>query len=531
MSELTDAARVLTDGAARRDWLAAWDAAGRLLPLIADLRNTLPEDFRGLVWTGAINNRWFDIAELLAGAAASRADATLATRRLHAQMLMERGYYDEALVRLGRLLQRPELSQFDRKEAIGHVGRINKDRFIAARNAGDREAARVFLRDAIDAYLSWHTSHGSLWHAINAVALLSCPDALAFDPNATAKAREIAQQILNDEAGLAGDSYKPAILAEARIALDDFPAALELIRGYIVDPSIPGFQIGSFHRQVTQLWELDRGRPPWPEFVAMVGAAVLERGAVLRLSGDDVQRAKEVTKTRYEAVFGSDRFDSYENYRRGLERCSCVARIGRSVETGVGTGFVLPGKLLSKKLGDAVVLMTNAHVISESEDLRGRGALHPTEAVVTFAAMDGVPQDQEFGLGKLLFSSPPEELDVSVVELSETVLPKDPYRIAPVLPVRGSEARVRVIGHPSGRGLSLSVNKLLDHQAPKLHYLTATEGGSSGSPIFNQDWNLIGLHHAGGEQMPKLNNQAGTYEANEGIWIRAVCEAVDKALV
>ena len=168
---------------------------------------------------------------------------------------------------------------------------------------------------------------------------------------------------------------------------------------------------------------------------------------------------------------------------------------------------------------------------ARGEDLRGRGALHPTEAVVTFAAMDGVPQDQEFGLGKLLFSSPPEELDVSVVELSETVLPKDPYRIAPVLPVRGSEARVRVIGHPSGRGLSLSVNKLLDHQAPKLHYLTATEGGSSGSPIFNQDWNLIGLHHAGGEQMPKLNNQAGTYEANEGIWIRAVCEAVDKALV
>jgi V8-like Glu-specific endopeptidase len=118
---------------------------------------------------------------------------------------------------------------------------------------------------------------------------------------------------------------------------------------------------------------------------------------------------------------------------------------------------------------------------------------------------------------------------VTIVELSEPVTPQSGYPLAAVLPARESESQIRVIGHPSGRGLSISANKLLDHEEPKIHYRTATEGGSSGSPVFNQDWRLIGLHHAGGEMMPRLNGKDGTYEANEGIWIKAICRALDGA--
>ena len=32
-------------------------------------------------------------------------------------------------------------------------------------------------------------------------------------------------------------------------------------------------------------------------------------------------------------------------------------------------------------------------------------------------------------------------------------------------------------------------------------------------------WKVVGLHHAGGDFMPKLNGKVGTYAANEGIWI------------
>jgi len=118
-------------------------------------------------------------------------------------------------------------------------------------------------------------------------------------------------------------------------------------------------------------------------------------------------------------VFGTGRFESLDNYHRAIDRCSCVARIGRSPETGVGSGFVLPGNLLSPKLGTQFVLLTNSHVISEDEGERKQGALHPTDAVVTFDALKGVSPKKALGVTKVLYSSPRTELDVVVAELKE----------------------------------------------------------------------------------------------------------------
>ena len=64
-----------------------------------------------------------------------------------------------------------------------------------------------------------------------------------------------------------------------------------------------------------------------------------------------------------EKVFGKDHFVTLENYRKGLERCKCVARIGRELSRGEGTGFLLRGSDLSAKLSADPVLITNCHVI------------------------------------------------------------------------------------------------------------------------------------------------------------------------
>jgi hypothetical protein len=87
-----------------------------------------------------------------------------------------------------------------------------------------------------------------------------------------------------------------------------------------------------------------------------------------------------------------------------------------------------------------------------------------------------------------------------------------------------SQKHVYLIGHPLGGSLSLSLhdNLFLGFRHPKMHYRTPSEPGSSGSPVFDDQWNFIGLHHAGSFQMPRLDGQPGAVEANEGISLHAI---------
>jgi endonuclease G len=65
--------------------------------------------------------------------------------------------------------------------------------------------------------------------------------------------------------------------------------------------------------------------------------------------------------------------------------------------------------------------------------------------------------------------------------------------------------------------------------ATRLHYRSATEPGSSGSPVFNDLWQLIGLHHYGGTlHRLEPGRTEETYEANEGIALRAIVADVEQ---
>src|SRR5438445_9734221 len=63
---------------------------------------------------------------------------------------------------------------------------------------------------------------------------------------------------------------------------------------------------------------------------------------------------------------------------------------------------------------------------------------------------------------------------------------------------------------------------------PKLHYRAPTAPGSSGSPVFNKDWQLVALHHSSVKRMPAPSG-TGTVEANEGISIGAIKHALGHA--
>jgi V8-like Glu-specific endopeptidase len=130
---------------------------------------------------------------------------------------------------------------------------------------------------------------------------------------------------------------------------------------------------------------------------------------------------------------------------------------------------------------------------------------------------------------RVKWESPPDKLDCALLELDAPVEGLgESYPLAAARPVKDESARVYIIGHPKGGTLSFSLNdnRLLDYDDRLLHYRAPTEGGSSGSPVFNEEWQLLGLHHGGGKDMAKLNKEPGRYAANEGIWIEAIRKGI-----
>jgi V8-like Glu-specific endopeptidase len=158
------------------------------------------------------------------------------------------------------------------------------------------------------------------------------------------------------------------------------------------------------------------------------------------------------------------------------------------------------------------------------------GAIPPEAARVVFEA-----SGSEYFFSTLVWSSPPEELDATFLILES--LGKN-AEFCPLAPPAEQfdivkKPRVYVIGYPLGGGLSISLqdSSWLDTDGRLLHYRTPTEPGSSGSPVFDQQyWTLIALHHAGESDMPRLRG-SGKYEANEGIAITAIQRATISSAV
>jgi hypothetical protein len=483
------------------------------------------------------SKRFFDLLQKTADALIQAGQTAPRVRRLYAQALLDQSSLTAALAELKSLAADTAGEPGENAEACALVGRAYKQLYVDAADPG-LERNRENLRAAIKAYEEVYRRdpEEQLWPGINAVALL-CRAArdgvpLADAPDPRARAAEIARAILARVEGLSEDGkagyWDLTTAAEACVALGDLEAAKEWIVRYVGHADADAFQLASTLRQFTEVWQLASDAP----IPALLQAELLQReGGFVNLSPREVrgqhQRLPEVKGT-LERSFGGN-FVSLEQYLKGVERCRLVARLGVEASRGEGTGFLVCGKDVYAPWGDELLLLTNAHVLSP--DPKVKKAVRPDDPAlrVYFEALSQGGEPVVRRVTEILWTSPPEECDATFARLSEPVAGVSACEVAPYLPDKDTEQHVYIIGHPNGGVIVFSMNDnlLLDYDEAErlIHYRAPTEGGSSGSPVFNRQWQLIGLHHLGGP-LPKLNGEPGTYDANEGISIQSIRAAV-----
>jgi len=480
------------------------------------------------VWAGAVLPDQIDevLAELqrhrqvqhvidIADAATAVGSITPAGRRRYCQMLIESGALHAAELACAELLDLAEDAK-ERGEAMGLLGRIRKQRYVTSRRPLD-------LLGAIGAYqFGYEGGSDRLWHGINLLSLTMRANRDGIPVPGPFDTELLTRSILDEVRQKQPEVrviWERTTEIEALVALGDEASlneAVSVAQQLASSKSVRPFELESLRRQLADIWELE---PHHPVLVAIADQK-LHLGARAHVELPD-------SPGQLEKIFGTAQPVGYKHLTRGLHCAESVGKITDASEEPWGTAFLLQGSLIHPDFGNGPVLVTNAHVCSPEP---GVGKLLPREARAVFdvtKSMDGsqlVLTDFE-----CLWSSPPTVCDVTILGF---VGPQPAIEYA--LEVAESPqpltegAYVYVIGHPAGGGIKFSIrgNDLLGYDADmfKVHYTAPTEGGSSGSPVFNQAWQLMAVHHAGDSKMRRLDDPSATYQANEGITVKGIRE-------
>jgi endonuclease I len=149
------------------------------------------------------------------------------------------------------------------------------------------------------------------------------------------------------------------------------------------------------------------------------------------------------------------------------------------------------------------------------------------------SGIDGLPLSPKafsFDPGALFVTSPADELDFTLVAVQPVGTHGEPLSAFGFLELIEQDGKVvlgelvDVIQHPNGepKQLALRENEIVDRLELFLHYETDTAPGSSGSPVFNDQWELVALHHSG---VPKRNDRGDFLAVDGTVWTPGMDEA------
>ena len=235
---------------------------------------------------------------------------------------------------------------------------------------------------------------------------------------------------------------------------------------------------------------------------------------------------------------------STEFFEAGLLAQRAVGRI--NTDTGHGTGFLVGHGLL----------LTNNHVLPSVAD--AAGATLDMDAEHDLIAPSARTKQYHFDPATFFLTD--RERDITLVKVTDFVGDKPALETFGWHVLIAAQGKIRVgdpvniIQHPDGRDKSVTV-----HNSHVLHladegedtqycwYTGDTEGGSSGSPVFNNMWEVVAIHHRAirrtdatgaildrnGKRMSddraRERPEEIDYIANEGVRASHVVRAIEEA--
>ena len=238
-----------------------------------------------------------------------------------------------------------------------------------------------------------------------------------------------------------------------------------------------------------------------------VGAMLASRNATPReVAPDDVLRqrrnflddqlggelSQRELKETFERIIDGNELQDINYLEKGMIASRSICRIRFETKGGATRpAFSFPSACI-----------TNNHVFPDAQTARTAEAHFRYER-----AVDGhelTPVRFRLEPDRLFFTS--KKLDFSVVAVGArdvtgtTAL--DAFGFLPLIDVTGKVAEgewLTIVQHPAGQLKQVCVreNQLLRRTDDFLWYSTDTLAGSSGSPVFSNDWLVVALHHSG----------------------------------
>lgn len=184
---------------------------------------------------------------------------------------------------------------------------------------------------------------------------------------------------------------------------------------------------------------------------------------------------------------------------KGLLAAHAVGRVDYEGDK-IGTAFLVAPDLV----------LTNAHVIA--------GIPVFEQGKVRFHV--GKSTEQVYYFAEQVAQSSIDQLDFALVQLESPVADIQPLTLSTEGVWVNQPANI--LQYPGLAGglmqVALRYNAIVHVDATRIYYVTDTEHGSSGSPVFNDDWRVIALHRAGIED----DAHRPVKNANQGVPLTAI---------